>query len=514
MLAKRRFTRILVLIIAFTLAFSAVAYGENKPLKVNQDDLIYFIMTDRFYDADKSNNQDVAVDDLGSFHGGDLQGVIEKLDYIKDLGFTTIWITPVVKNQNGGYHGYWAVDFYKTDEHLGTIEKFKELVNTAHAKGIKVVLDIVVNHVSSMHPFVGEPKYEKWFHDKGNISNYNDQTEVEEGKIAALPDFNQDNPEVSKYLIDMAKWWIKETNIDGFRLDTVKHVPKRFWTEFTREIKKDYPDFYMIGEVWNGDMNYVADYQNTGIDGLVDFPMYYALTDVFKNYAPTSRLAEMIENSNKYSNKYLNGTFIDNHDVERFVNQVYKEKDEKLQQAITFMMTYTGIPVMYYGTEIGLEGGADPDNRRDMDWSAKSPTTELVKKLAAIRKANKALTRGDIKILKSEKDFIAYSRKFEDNTIIVTYNTSSLQKNAQFDIPKEDVEKQSLLTDLIGKEGAKDVKIEDGKVSLSMAPSQVNVFTYKQSSGIDSNVVVVIAGGASAATLLIVVVVLLRKRKR
>lgn len=475
MLKKSRTKFTFILIILFLFSINLTIYAE-EPLRVNENDLIYFVFTDRFNDGDKTNNQSVNINDPAAYHGGDFQGIIDKLDYIKDLGFTTIWISPVVENQIRGYHGYWATDFYKTNEHFGSMDKLKELVEKAHQKDIKVIMDIVLNHTGHLHPYVGDENHEGWFHPRQDIKDYNNQEQVENGWLASLPDFDQNNPEVKKYLIDMAKWWIKETNIDGFRLDTVRHVPKSFWNEFSDAIKKDYPNFYLMGEVFHGDINYVGDYQkNAGLDGLVDFPMYYAINDVFKDMRPATGLAEAIKNSNNYKDKYLMGTFIDNHDVPRFVSQLSKLKDEKLKNALTFLMTYTGIPIMYYGTEIGMDGGSDPDNRRDMDFTIKSPITEYVKKLTEIRKSNKALTKGDINVLKADKYFLSYSRKYENNTVIITFNTSNLEKQVEFNIPEVDIGKETLLMDILS---SKTVEIDNGKVNLTMSPMESNIFIF------------------------------------
>lgn len=473
-----------LVLVCISISSSAV-FAINEKTTVNNNDLIYFIFTDRFNDGDTSNNKDVNKDDLKSFEGGDWQGIIDKLDYIKDLGFTTIWISPVVKNDTGGYHGYWAVDFYKTEDHFGTIDKLKELVNKSHEKGMKVVVDLVVNHAGMNHPFVSDPKYKDWFHDTGSITNYDDQNEVENGKLAGLPDFNTENPEVKKYLIDMAKWWIKEVKFDGYRLDTVKHVPKEFWTDFISAIKKDYPNFYFIGEVWNGDPNYVAPYQQTGIDGFVDFPMYYAMLDVFagNNAKGAVRLSSMIEDlQSRYKKPDLMGTFIDNHDVDRFLSKATSMPDERMKQALAFEMTYTGIPILYYGTEVGLDGSSDPLNRKFMDWSKKGKFYDYIKQLTSIRKTNAALTQGDIKIIKQEKDYLLYARKSGDNVVFSAFNVSKDSKTAEVPIYKE-YRKQNgrfkyyVLTDLIS---SKDYKITDDKVTIDMSPRGASILTFKE----------------------------------
>jgi len=506
--SKKMICRIAAILTIISFATISKVYAADKQNKITQDDMIYFIMTDRCNDGDESNNIDVNKNDPTAYHGGDFQGIIDKLDYIKGLGFTTIWITPVVKNQPGGYHGYWAVDFYKTSENLGSIEKLKELVQKAHLKGLKVIVDLVVNHTGILDSWVTDPNYKDWFHDKVIISNYNNPQEVENGWLSGLPDLKQENPEVKKYLIDMAKWWINEVGLDGYRLDTMKHVSKTFWDEFVQEIKKDYPDFYFIGEVYSGDVSYVSDYQDTGVDGLMDFPAYYALTDVFKNGSPEMRLEDVINKTANYKNRYLLGTFIDNHDVPRFVNNIDQFKNEKLEQALVFMMTYTGIPVMYYGTEIGLDGGADPDNRRDMEWDSKSLISDYVKKLTSIRKSNDALTRGDIEVLQTDIDVLSYSRKFGDNIIITVFNMLDSKNNVNIKIPGIENGANGLLIDLLD---SKNIKVKSGAASFKMLPSGVNVFSYKEDG---MNYLIIIIPAAVVLLSAIVVLFLLNARRK
>lgn len=501
---------LMLLVLSFSLALSPVNFVKaDTGSKITQEDMIYFVFTDRFNDGDTSNDQGVNKGDLGAYHGGDFQGIIDKLDYIKGLGFTAIWISPVVENQVRGYHGYWAIDYYKTNEHFGSMEKLKELVSKAHSKGIKVIFDLVVNHTGQLHPFVTDRQHEGWFHPKKNISNYNNQKEVEENWLAALPDFDQSNPEVRKYLIDMAKWWIKETGIDGYRLDTVRHVSKDFWEGFSREIKKDYPDFFLIGEVYNGDINYVADYQKTGIDGLVDFPMYYKINDVFRGSASAAKLGDAIAQTGTYTNRYLMGTFIDNHDVPRFVNGLYDNKEDRLKSALAFEFTYTGIPVMYYGTEIGMEGGADPDNRRDMDFTKTSSVTDYVKKLAEIRKENKALIYGDIKVIVSDKDILSYVRKSGNNLILAVINFSKDKKDIKLSVA-DTIGNKGLLNNLLSVKG-EELNIKNGTVKLNIEPLSAGIYKLDttKSGGFSFGV---IAAALSIAGAVIVLIIILKKR--
>ncbi|MBZ4665961.1 alpha-amylase family glycosyl hydrolase [Mahella sp.] len=250
MLKRHRYTAFFLILILVSVVFSGCAQTTKTDW---ESQVIYFIMTDRFYNGDTTNDMDANPSDPKAYHGGDLQGIIDKLDYIKDLGATAIWITPVVDNEEGGYHGYWAYDFERVDEHLGDTAKLKELTDKAHDKDIKVILDMVFNHTGYNSPWLSDPAKSDWFNEKMDIVNYNNQEEVEKGWLSGLPDLNQSNPDVEKYLIDMAMSWIDETGIDGFRLDTVRHVPKEFWTKLSQTIKQKYPDFFLLGEVWVND---------------------------------------------------------------------------------------------------------------------------------------------------------------------------------------------------------------------------------------------------------------------
>lgn len=475
---RRRGLTYYCLIINLTVfCFFNIAVKAEPAFGVNQTDLIYFIVTDRFLDGDPTNNANVRKNDPSAYHGGNFEGIIEKLDYIKELGFTAIWISPVVANQLGGYHGYWPVDFYQTNEHFGSLKKLRELVDQAHQRGLKVIIDLVLNHTGILHPWVNDPKYESWFHRRGNITDYNNQREVEEGRLAGLPDLDQENPVVRQYLIQMAKWWISQTGINGYRLDAVKHVPQSFWREFAREIKGEYPGFFLMGEVYDGRIDYVAEYQKAGIDGLVDYPLYYAIADVFGGYQPEKRLTDTLSRcAAGYPKPNLMGTFIDNHDVPRFINQLRRLPEERLQQALAFMMTYTGIPVMYYGTEIGLDGGADPDNRRDMDWSTQSPLVDFVKKLTMIRTGNPALTYGDFQVLSADPGFLCYLRQYENNGIVCCFNLSDKPIRGTFTIPSIKPSQRNQRNRLTGLLHSGYINLKNGKIRIKLSPRQVQIY--------------------------------------
>ncbi|PKL75607.1 MAG: alpha-amlyase [Candidatus Melainabacteria bacterium HGW-Melainabacteria-1] len=387
----------------------------RNPSRIWQDEIIYFIFTDRFVNGDRNNDFNVKPQDPWAYHGGDLQGVINRLDYIRDLGTTTIWLTPVIDNRDNGfvadfgnghkqeiwgYHGYWFKDFYKVDEHLGSMAKLQELVQKAHQRGIKVLLDIVVNHTDYDHPFAvnrANPAspHHQWFNHHGEIRDWNNQWQVENHELAQLPDLNQNNPATSKYLIDSMKWWVTQTKVDGYRIDTVKHVPRSFWKTFNREMRSFAgDDFLLLGEIYTPSAEFQAPYLHEGMHSAFDFPLYYTIKDAFGQGGSMRRFADHFAKDRLYPDASLLSPFVDNHDVPRFVHEARDRQRERLMLSMAFIMSIRGMPMLYYGTEVGLPGGADPDNRRDMDFNRDPQLMAFTKQLTAMRKQHRALRRG------------------------------------------------------------------------------------------------------------------------
>lgn len=471
MLKGHRYVSLLLIFILISALLSGCAQMAKTDWK---SQVVYFVMTDRFYDGDKTNDEDVNPSDPKAYHGGDLQGIIDKLDYIKGLGATAIWITPAVDNEDGGYHGYWAYDFEKVDEHLGDTAKLKELTDKAHSKGMKVILDMVFNHTGYHSPWLNDPAKEGWFHEKKDIVNYNDQDEVENGWLAGLPDINQSNPDVEKYLIDMAMGWIDKTGIDGFRLDTVRHVPKEFWTKLSQTIKQKYPDFFLLGEVWVNDPIYLSSYQDAGIDSITNYPLYYAMNDVFARGGSPDKLGNVMEfEEGAFTDAGILANFLDNHDVPRFMNQAGEDGTEKLKAALAYLTTAKGTPVIYYGTEAAMEGGPDPDNRRDMAWDKEPGLAGYVRRLSDIRRGNSAFTHGDYIPLKG--DAVGFVRRDGDKYALVFINNTDKIIDNTLDLPEDSgigdgVTMRDSLT------GAPDIKVEGNRVHVRLEPYQPAIY--------------------------------------
>lgn len=395
--------------------------------------VIYFPLTDRFEDGDPTNNYEVDRGSPKAFHGGDLRGLIQRLDYIQGLGATTLWLPPVTDSTNHarigeyegtGYHGYWVRDHYRVEEHQGTLETLKELVGEAHRRGMKVVLDVVLNHVGPDHPWVRDPQKAGWFHAHGPIRDWEDPRELEDGEVGGLPDLAQENPEVYRELLASTLWWVEQTGVDGLRLDAVKHVPKAFWERLTADLRAARgPDFLLLGEVLHGDPKVQAPYQRAGVEALFDIPLYYTIKEVFAEGGSAELLGRRLDEDRSYLAPHKLVTLLDNHDFPRFMTSAGGHRD-RLKLALAFLMTVRGIPSIYYGTEVGMQGGHDPDNRRGMEWGADPDMTDHVRRLTSLRASQPPLQLGHQQELWRDREVYAFARRFEGQEVVAIFNNS------------------------------------------------------------------------------------------
>ena len=441
------------------------------------NDVIYLLMPDRFADGDPANN-DPAVSKGNydrakpkAYHGGDLKGVREHLPYLKDLGVTTVWMTPFVDNDNtpghDGYHGYGAVDFYGVEEHYGTLDDVKALVADAHKQGMKVFMDYVVNHTGARHPWVNDPPTPTWFHgsaEKHMAPSYefppitdihalpSEQSKIQDGWFAdVLADLNQDDPHVAEYLTDNAIWWVEQTGIDGYRLDTFPYVPRSFWAQWHKSLHQVYPRLDTIGENYNGDPTVVSFFLggrtlygvDTGLSTAFDFPLMYAIRDVVTKHAPATKITDVLRRDWLYPHPERLVTFLGNHDMSRFVNDAGGDRAE-LENAFTLLLTLRGIPQLYYGDEVAMQGGGDPDNRQDFPGgfagdannafgeSGRTPQQQEVfahvQKLLRLRQQHPALTSGKQWNLFVDDTAYAFARESGGDRVLVMLNNGDASR--------------------------------------------------------------------------------------
>jgi neopullulanase len=449
--------------------------------RLSSDDTIYLVMPDRFARGGDAPQSPLIDRSLGrSYHGGNLQGVIDKLGYLKDLGVTALWLTPVYANSDKpfaptyysdvpftNYHGYGPVDFYSVDKRLGDMKTLKSLVDAAHAAGIKIILDQVANHSSPHHAWVKDPPSPSWYH--GTPENHinhpfthwvaADPNASEEAKRAImdgwlgneLPDLNQDEPEVERYLIQNMLWWIGVAGFDAWRHDSMNYVPRAFWKKYAAALKKEFPGFPNVAEVNSDDPYLQSRYQDaeTGMDACFDFPLRRAIRNVFLDGKPMSELPAALSRDGLYKDPSMLVTFAGLHDDPRFMGHP-KASAAALKLAFTFLMTTRGIPMVYAADEIAMPGGDDPDNRRDFPggWAedARNAFTkagrtadedgvfEHVKKLANLRASCEALRRGKLAYISSSETHYAYSRALRGETVVVVLNNSD--RPASIEVPK------------------------------------------------------------------------------
>eukprot|EP00767_Chilomastix_cuspidata_P001057 gnl/Chilomastix_cuspidata/1318.p1 GENE.gnl/Chilomastix_cuspidata/1318~~gnl/Chilomastix_cuspidata/1318.p1 ORF type:complete len:482 (+),score=96.41 gnl/Chilomastix_cuspidata/1318:145-1446(+) len=329
--------------------------------------------------------------DLGNYCGGTFDGIVDQLDYISELGFNAIWISPVITNRPGGYHGYWAEDIWGINSNFGSASDLRVLVDECHNRDIWVMLDVVANHMgncdsrwdfSCLSPFDSSEHYHSYDCD---IENWDDQWEVENCRLSGLPDLDQDNSFVYSTLNEWIAEIVEAFGFDGIRVDTAKDVPKSFWADFL-----DSAGVFSIGEVFDGDISYVAPYQEY-FPSLFNYPLYYSLLNTYGYGGSLWDLSNVIKDEeNQFPDVTLLATFTDNHDNARWLYQTGGDW-ERYRSALTFALFYQGVPVIYYGSEQGFNGGNDPYCRECLwptGFVGGNELYDLIRTIAHMRRIN------------------------------------------------------------------------------------------------------------------------------
>ncbi|WP_219839182.1 alpha-glycosidase [Paenibacillus sp. R14(2021)] len=405
--------------------------------------VFYQIMPDRFANGDPGLSPDGVLDwgaapTNESCFGGDLAGILDKLDHLTDLGVTAIYMTPIFVSPSN--HKYDTVDYMRIDEHFGDNAALKQLVHACHERGIRVVLDAVFNHTSEQFaPFQdvlkhGEhSEYADWFHVRSFPAEVRDGMATYDtfGFFGQMPKLNTANSKVKKYLLDVARYWIRETNIDGWRLDVANEVDHHFWRAFRQAVKEEKADAYIIGEVWSDSRTWLLGDQ-------FDSVMNYPFADKVLGFFTGDNLIDgrtFSEGMNNLLMRYPQGTnevifnLLSSHDTPRVLTRAGGNK-MKLKLAAVFLMTYIGTPCIFYGDEIGMKGGDDPECRGCMIWDEAGQDRELYdfyKLLIALRKSHPALLSGRFRFLKADEGDtrIVYERLGEGEHFTVWMNPSA-----------------------------------------------------------------------------------------
>ena len=473
---------------------TSIPFRLNAPLDaafnfqgITNDDVIYLIMPDRFSNGDTSNDapagSPIEANDRRNpraYHGGDLRGITRHLSYLKELGVTAIWINPWYENWHGvttcdkpwcpntSYHGYGATDYYNVEQHFGDLRDLLELVREAHRQGIKVIQDQVANHVGSHHPWLNDPPLDNWFH--GTTASHlknpfrqdlllspNSALEARRPTLDgwfddSLPDLNQEEPEVARYEIQNALWWIGITGIDGIRQDTIQYMPRFFIRELSSALHLEYPKMWMVGEVFDRDPVQTSffigghtgwDRVDTELDSVFDFPLWQASLDAFTNKKGVRHLRDTLKYDALYPNPSRLTTMLSNHDVRRTIS-VEGMTPEGMMLHTAFLLSVRGIPQLYYGDEIAMPGLEDPDDRRDFPGGFpndsrnafnKGGRTPLEQRMFEwtrdwihLRREHSALRLGRTIDLVYDDDLYVFARRDPYETIIIVVNRAPASK--------------------------------------------------------------------------------------
>ncbi|HEV7473423.1 MAG TPA: alpha-amylase family glycosyl hydrolase [Pyrinomonadaceae bacterium] len=496
-------------------------------------DVMYLIMIDRFSDGDAGNNdplQSRGIYDRENkfyYHGGDLQGVIDRLPYLKDLGVTAVWLTPWYDNYDHpnqielkegkpstGFHGYNPQDFYGVEEHFGTLGKLQQLVDAAHRLDIKIIQDEVVNHTGPYHPWVDDPPTETWFngtkhshlknvfqtwvlHDPRPDEKLKRET-MEGWFLDFLPDLNQKDPEVSRYLIQNTLWWIGVTGLDGIRMDTWQYVPNSFWRDWNAAVKKEFPNFRVVGEVKDGDVVHTSFFQggrvrfdgvDSGLDSLLDFPLFYPIRHAFAEGHNLDEIPKTLAKDYLYNNPEILVTLIGGHDDGRFMS----EKGATLaglKLANLLVLTTRGVPQLYYGDEIAMKGADEPTTRGDFPggfpgdkrnaFSAAGRSKDeqdlfqFIRGLARLHNQSEALKGGALINLYVAEQQYAYARKQDDHVIVVVINNDSKAAEIEFNVLPAGLKNGDLLYDLLA--GKQPVSVTDVRMKVQLPARSAEIY--------------------------------------
>ena len=522
---------------SFELPLATRAPKLGKFQGVSADDAMYLIMPDRFANGDPANDEPAEAPGSHdrskprAYHGGDLRGIQNHLPYLKELGVNTLWLTPVVKNGAAqDYHGYGAVDLYAVEPHLGTLKEYQELVSAAHKEGMKIVFDVVPNHVGPKHPWVANPPLPDWFH--GTVEHHlesfspvkgsfygktggtatNDPFEAlidphaslrmkrnltEGWFFGVLPDMNTENPAVEQYLLQNSIWWTESSGLDAFRVDTFPYVGRKFWASWHAGLRRLYPYLTTIGEVFHPDPSVTSfftggvrryDGIDSGLSTVFDFPMFFTLREVLLNGAPAGRIADVLRHDALYAHPELLVPFFANHDVPRFAS-VEGSSPAKLKLAFALALTLRGIPEIYYGDEIGMPGGGDPDNRRDFPggwigdandaFTKEGRTREqqeifsYVQSVLKLRREHAALRTGQLWHLASDETCYVFARETEEERLVVAFNNAGQAKELRIPLGDTPAQRASAVELLSGEAKA---ELARGEIRVTLPGQSLSIF--------------------------------------
>lgn len=477
-------------------------------------DILYFVLIDRFADGDAGNNQRVERRNPGGYHGGDLKGLTQQLDELADLGVTALWINPVQRQMprglpaqapaklrlpeftHWGFHGYWIEDFDAVEPQFGSVDDLKRLVDEAHKRGIKVLLDVVYNHpgYSSIYQGRKTAAGEDWI----RVGEGNCEVDAIKCRVGGLPDFKTEIPEIRDYLLNANIALAKKTGIDGFRLDTYKHVETDFWLEHRKRTRTEInKDFFLLAEYWGGTASSLDKFfERDEIDSGFDFSFKGSCEAWALGRGRTVAFASYLRSRHQARKGYLLAHYLSSHDEPMALANLGGDKD-LFRLCVAVKMTSVGMPVIYYGEEVARAGSEWPTNRNDMPWGKRDilpgkgverdeSLRDFYKALIKVRRAHPALTRGDYTMLTGREDkALAYLRRdaASGDQVLVLVNRDVAAVAVDLALP-------GTWTSAVAMDRLQggQVALSDGRIKLELAPKSVRVLAASAGAGATSGV--------------------------
>ncbi|TDB53257.1 alpha-amylase family glycosyl hydrolase [Bacillus sp. CBEL-1] len=457
-------------------SFIPVQADAREPIK---DEIMYHVMVNRFQNGDERNDLNVDYNNPLSFYGGDIKGLQNRIPYIKDMGFTTIIITPVFKNDERGYHGYNVTDHYQMDERFGTLPQMKQFIEQAHKEKMKVVMELPLT-ISEKHPMLKDSSKNDWF--------------TKQGETISL---KSDQPGVQAYIEDVGEWWIKQTNLDGYYLTDINDFPAAFVNRLSEQFKHEKKGFYLIGEGKNGE-----DIKSRSLD------LFVNQEQSIEQAKELSRSGSLPQLSNYFNQ--VGGAFLDSPRTERFTRTILQASEHpvvRTKQALTYLYLSSSVPIVYYGTEIALDGGKGTDAHRLMNFQSNPEIIEYITKLAGVRAELMSVRQGEVTQLSNDKGMGVYLYKDEGEQALFVINNNSRAQVVQ--IEEKEIGEDQELRGLV--EGGI-IRALNGQYSIQLDSDSSNIYRIAKDKGVNIwyiSMMVFVYGG-----FLIFLIAASKKRKK
>ncbi|RKQ31318.1 alpha-amlyase [Oceanobacillus halophilus] len=476
--------------------------GTNLSILVSaeekvQEEVIYNVLIDRYNNRNHQIDQQVDVENPLKYHGGDFEGIINKLDDLKELGVTTISLSPIMANADDGYHGYWIEDFYKIEEQFGTMEDFQLLVEEAHNRNMKIIIEFVTKYVAESHPIVNEAEKD-WF---------TDQEQSGPDWLDHTASLNLENEEVKSYMMDVADYWINETDIDGYLLHGVDRVPMEFLTELTEHIQANNPNFYLLGDTLITDENNQEILENTTLQAIENRSIATVMSDVFS--MPDNEVSEIYDvwKENESTSSLL---YVDDMYTKRFTQKFSENGRNSLtvwKLALTYMFTTPGTPMIFQGSEIPMYGGNAHEAQQLVQFnSGEDELQEYYQKISSLRQHFPALEHGDFELVGSSGAMSVFRRSYEGETVFIAINNSSESK----EVSLTDIESGMQLRGYLGDNTVREN--QDGVYRLGLARETAEVYTVGPNTGLNWGFISFVGG--VFVLFIFAVIYLSRKQKK